>query len=50
MANWNHCCSTPQTPSLTTTTSAQQQQQQNSVSSFLHDQHYHYESFGHPFP
>ncbi|KAI3994964.1 hypothetical protein MKX01_019778 [Papaver californicum] len=52
MANWNYCCSssTPQIPySPTTTASGGQQQQQNDVS-FLHDLHYHYESFDHPFP
>ncbi|XP_026440705.1 homeobox-leucine zipper protein ATHB-22-like [Papaver somniferum] len=48
MANSNYCCSTPQIPSPTTTTSGQQQE--NYVSSFLHDHHYHCESFDHPFP
>ncbi|KAI3983787.1 hypothetical protein MKX01_005404 [Papaver californicum] len=54
MANWSYCSSsstTPQIPSPTsTTTSGGEQRQQSYITTFLHDQHYHYESFGQPFP
>ncbi|KAI3983790.1 hypothetical protein MKX01_005407 [Papaver californicum] len=52
MANWSYCSSiTPRIHSPTSTTSGgDQQRQQSYVATFLHDQHYHCESFSHPFP
>ncbi|KAI3961334.1 hypothetical protein MKX01_007048 [Papaver californicum] len=53
MANWSYCSSSSSTPKIpsptSTTTSGGEQRQQNYVTTLLHDQHCHYESFGHPF-